>query len=58
MVLSLNGAKFRILFYKQFLGERCCIRNNCWLVEDYVWQDVRVVCALLVLHITVFEVRT
>jgi phage-related protein len=58
MFLSLNGAKFRILYYKQFLGRRCGIRKNYWPDDDYIWQDVRVVCALFVLHITVFEVRT
>lgn len=57
MLLSLNGAKFRILYYKQFLGRRCGIHKNCWLADNYIWQDVRVVCALLVLHVTVFEVK-
>ena len=27
-VLSLNGAKFRILYYKQFLGKRCRFQKN------------------------------
>lgn len=58
MLLSLNGAKFRILYYKQFLGRRCSIRKNFRLDDDCIWQDDKVVFAPLVLHITVFEVRT
>jgi len=58
MLLSLNGTKFRILYYKEFLGRSCSIRKNCRLDDDCIWQDDKVVCALLVLHITVFEVRT
>jgi hypothetical protein len=46
MLLSLNGTKFRILYNKQFLGMGCGIRKNCWLDDYYIWQDVRVVCAL------------
>jgi phage-related protein len=46
MLLSLNGAKFRIPYYKQFLGRRCGICKSCWLDDDYMWRDVRVVCAL------------
>ena len=51
---SLNGAKFRVLYHKKFLGTKCVIRKNCWLVDGYIWQDDKVVCALLVLHIAVF----
>ena len=58
MLLSLNGAKFRILYYKQLIGRRCVIGKDCWLDDIYIWQDVRVACALSVLHITVYEVRT
>lgn len=57
-LLSLNGAKFRVLYHKQLLVTRCDIRKNCWLLDDYIWHNDKVVCVLLVLHITVFEVRT
>jgi hypothetical protein len=36
--LSSNGAKFSILYYKQFLGKSCSTRieKNCWLGDNYV----------------------
>ena len=48
MLLPSNGTKFKILlvYYKQFLGRSCGIRKNCWLDDDYIGQDIRVVCAL------------
>jgi hypothetical protein len=46
-VLSLFGAKFRVLYYKQFLNKRCGVGKNCWLIDDYIWEEVWVTCALL-----------
>lgn len=44
VLLSLNGAKFRIfLYYKQFLTKRSGIQKNCWLDDDYILEDVGVV---------------
>ena len=49
-VSSLFGAKFRILYYKQFLDKRCGIGKNCWLIDDYVWEEVCVVCIVGFIH--------
>lgn len=55
-VSSLNEANFRMLYYVQLLDIRCGIGKNCWL-DDYIYEEAGVKCALLVLYITVFEVR-
>jgi galactokinase len=46
--------KFRILYYKQFLGKKCGIQENCRLADDGVVEYVGVVCALLDLYTIVF----
>lgn len=55
-VSSLNAANFRMPYYVQLLDMRCGIGKNCWL-DDYIYEEAEVMCALLVLYITVFEVR-
>ena len=55
-VSSLYGALFRMLQYMQHLDMRCGIGKNCWL-DDYLYEEAGVMCALLVLYIIVFEVR-
>ena len=55
-VSSSNEADFRMLYYIQLLGMRCGIGKHCWL-DDYIYEEAGVICALLVLYITVFEVR-
>ena len=56
-VSSLFGAKFAILYYKQFLDKRYGIGKNWWLIGDYIWEEVCVMCALLDSYITVFQVK-
>ena len=40
MFTSLNRAKFRVLYYKQFLDKRLGIQKNCWLDGDCILEDV------------------
>ena len=56
-VLSLFGAKFWVLHYKQFLDKRCGIGKNRWLIDDYIWEEVWVTCALLYSYVTLFEIK-
>jgi hypothetical protein len=35
-VLSLKGAKFRVLHDKEFLDKSCGIGKNCCLDDDYI----------------------
>jgi hypothetical protein len=46
--------KFRILYYKPFLGKKCGIQKNCWVADDGVVEEVGVMCALLDLYTIVF----
>ena len=57
VLLSWNGTKFGIRYYKQFLAKKSGIQKNCWLDDDYILEDVGAMCALLVLRITVFEIK-
>ena len=52
--LSLIGAKFKILYYTQFLDRKCGIGKNCWLNDDYI-LGLCVHCWIRIL--TVFEVN-
>ena len=36
---------------------RCRIQQNCWLDDDRILEDAGVMCALVVLYITFFEVK-
>jgi hypothetical protein len=56
-VLCWNGFKVRTLHCKQNLDKRFGTQKICWLVDEYILQDVGDVSALLDLHITVFEVK-
>ena len=49
---------FRIVNFRKFLGKSCDIQKSCWLDDDYSLEDVGVMCALLDLYITVFEVKS
>ena len=43
---SFGGAKFRIIYYKQFLNKRRGIGKKCRSVDDYIWEGVCVVCVV------------
>jgi len=53
--LSLNCAKFRILYYKWSLDKRCGIQQDSSLDDVYISGDAGVMCVLLVPYITVLE---
>ena len=53
--ISFNGVRLRILHCKQLLDESCGIQVKCWLVDSYVLEDVGVMCALMVLCVTLYE---
>ena len=55
--MSLNDAKFRILYYKSFSDKRCGIEQNSCLDDVSISEDTRVMCVLLVLYITVLEAK-
>jgi hypothetical protein len=56
MFLSWNEAKFRILYYKLFLGKRCGVQKNFRLGDDCIYEEMGL-CVHFWIYVMIFVVK-